>query len=93
MKADKEAWKEEVMQSLNGIQRAEISPFIFTRIQEKTKHSRNEESIVPLPKLAMAFAAVLLLCALNVSAIKHFVPSKKMQQNAYSFSNINYNLY
>ena len=93
MKTDKEVWKEEVMQSLNGIQRAEISSFIFTRIQEKIKHSRSEESIVPLPKLAMAFAAVLLLCALNVSAIKHFVPEKKMQQNAYSFSNINYNLY
>ena len=59
---------EEVINSLEGIQRAEGSPFLFTRIQARMKKEENRPEMVffrfiTRPAFAMAFA--LFFIAIN----------------------------
>ena len=59
---------EEVINSLEGIQRAEGSPFLFTRIQARMKKEENQPEMVffrfiTRPAFALAFA--LFFIAIN----------------------------
>ncbi len=59
---------EETLESLNGIQRAEPTPFFFTRLQARM--AREEKNIWErvaslLSKPAVAFASLLLILSFN----------------------------
>jgi hypothetical protein len=67
---------EEVINSLEGIQRAEASPFLFTRIQARMKKEENRPEMVffrfiTRPAFALAFA--LLFIAINGYLISNSV--------------------
>jgi hypothetical protein len=61
----------EVMKSLDGIQRAEAGPFLYTRIQSRIKDSVAEYT--PARLIWLAAASLALLFVLNFSAIRHAV--------------------
>lgn len=96
---EKEYWKDEVMNSLHGIRRAEPNPFLFTRIEERVKSPSSflSDRIIPLPKLSFAFAGIVLLFVLNVLILKNSVKemgvNEKHSPQSYSMNNINYQLY
>lgn len=61
----REAWKDEVLNSLSFIKRAEPSPFLFTRIEARLKEATPLTTIQI--RLAMATFAILLV--INLGAI------------------------
>jgi hypothetical protein len=65
---DKEQWQDEVLASVHGLQRAEPSPFLFTRIQQRL---REEPTLALIPKAKIRLAAIgfALLCGLNLWAM------------------------
>jgi hypothetical protein len=91
---EKEKWIDEVMSSLQGAQRAEPNPFLFTRIEERLKSK--VAAWVPVPKLSLVLSGIALLCALNFFALK-FSATKNTKaggaSSAYSLNTINYQLY
>ena len=60
-----EIWKDEILNSMRGANRAEPNPFLFTRIQSKLKGEITSSS--RLWKLATLLSFILL--ALNISLI------------------------
>jgi len=70
MKQDKEQWKDTILNSLEGLQKAEPNPFLFTRIQEKISQNGVIEDLSFLPIKAMV-ATVCLLLFVNVGAVVH----------------------
>jgi hypothetical protein len=62
---EKEKWKDEVLNSLHGMQPAEPNAFLFTRIEAKL------EEATGLSKLQVRLAGVLMmvLLAINVWAV------------------------
>lgn len=78
MKQDEEQWAKEVMQSLEGLQRAEPSPFLYKRILSGIKESAAYEvSPVTVWLAAASFALILLL---NVRAIKNAGGNTRSEQ-------------
>jgi hypothetical protein len=59
---EKEKWKDEVLNSLHGLQKAEPNAFLFTRIEAKLERATG------LSKFQVRFAGVcmVLLLAINV---------------------------
>lgn len=71
---------DEILNSIDGINRAELSPFFYTRV-EANLHNHSATvgsfwSIITRP--AVSIATFSLLLVLNIVAISHFV--KKDQQ-------------
>ena len=66
---------DEILNSIDGINRAELSPFFYTRVQANlNKHTTspgNFWSIVTRP--AVSIATFSLLLVLNIVAINHFI--------------------
>ena len=60
-----EIWKDEILNSMRGANRAEPNPFLFTRIQSKLEGEITSSS--RLWKLATVLSFILL--ALNISLI------------------------
>ena len=72
---------EEVINSLEGIQRAEGSPFLFTRIQARMKKEENLPEIVFfkfITRPAFALAIAVFFIAINV----YMVSNSFNRQNA-----------
>ncbi|MEY3577449.1 MAG: hypothetical protein RL394_1033 [Bacteroidota bacterium] len=72
---------EEVINSLEGIQRAEGSPFLFTRIQARMKKEENLPEIVFfkfITRPAFALAIAVFFIAINV----YLVSNSFNRQNA-----------
>ena len=96
---EKEIWKDNVMNSLHGIKRAEPNPFLFTRIEERMKEPALclPDGLVPVPKLSFVFAGIVLLFAVNFLALKNSDNENSLKTNlstqAYSLNNIHYQLY
>ena len=80
---EKEAWKNEVLDSLNGMRRAEPSPFLFTRIEARlySKH------VVTPSQLKWAAFALAVILFINVAALVQHRSSRTGTSNEYSLSN------
>jgi hypothetical protein len=67
----REQWKDEILSSIEGIQRSEVPPFLFTRIlsrlrAEETRSSSTMTARISRPTLAFSVAGFVLLCCVNV---------------------------
>jgi hypothetical protein len=83
---ENERWKEEVMQSLQGMQKAEPSPFLFTRIQARIakKYGR-----IPSWQLQLAAGALIVLLILNsVAMLRSRSMETTMAPNEYQLSGL-----
>lgn len=76
---------EQILNSLNGISRAEMPPFFYTRLQvqldKKTKNAGVFWSLLSRP--AVSLGTLSLLLVLNVAAIRsylHTQPSAPVQE-------------
>jgi len=61
-------WADDVLQSLDGMQRAKANPFLYTHILAKVQETANpwEKIARFITRPAFAFAATLLFLALNI---------------------------
>ncbi len=70
---------DEILSSIDGISRAELSPFFYTRVQANL----DKRSATPLSfwslvtKPAVSIATFSLLLILNIAAITHFIKAGK----------------
>lgn len=62
---NKEQWADEVLQSLDGIQKAKPNPELFAKITNKL-YAEKQSKIIPLKQLGWVAAAACLLLALNI---------------------------
>jgi len=70
---DKEQKTEQILNSLDGMSRAEASPFLFTRIQEKLKQTREVYPgvKVSLRTVFLSLSGLALLLFLNLYSFKN----------------------
>lgn len=66
----KEQWKDKVMGSLEGIQRAKPSPDLFDKIISEI--DTHEPKSIPKMNLAIIILGILLLLLLNLFAINQY---------------------
>jgi hypothetical protein len=84
----------EILNSLDGIQRAEVSPFLYSGIINKLK---GHEKIAPVKVVWLAAASLCLLFLLNIAILKNISTEKHSSAEmsaVYNLSNqnmINYN--
>lgn len=84
----KEQWANSVLNSLDGIQKAEPSVDLFDRITQKLppkKLANIVPSIVPLRRLVQIAAVACLIVAVNVYAFS--IDVKNKNENFYSSAN------
>ncbi len=88
---DKEQWKNEILNSLHGLKRAEPNPFLFTRIEAAL--AKQVEWVTPRQwKMAAVFGLVLL--ALNGwFAFKGTSTTGQNPPSAYQLNTHRYELY
>jgi hypothetical protein len=83
----------EVMESLNGIQRAEANPFLYNKILNRINTIR--EDATPMKLVWLAAASFLLLMLLNFQALRtiRFYSSEKaeLQEIASGYQLLNTN--
>lgn len=68
---------DDILQSLDGIQRAEPQPFFYTRLQAKLDVPDETNNWRWLSKPAFSFATLLLLLVLNIAMISSYLGAKK----------------
>jgi hypothetical protein len=81
----KEAWIEDVLSSVDGLQRVPSNPFLYTRIHARIREANStwERTARFITKPAFAFAIILVILIINVwVAFQH-------QNNANSHAKIN----
>lgn len=70
---------DDILNSIDGISRAELSSFFYTRVQanlaKRSEASGSFWSLVSKP--AFSFATFSLLLILNIAAITHFIKAGK----------------
>ena len=80
---EKEAWKDEVLESLKGIKRAEPNPFLYTRIESKLFSG---VEITPT-QLRWATITLVAILAFNAAALLQHRSTSVRNSNEYSLSN------
>ncbi|MEZ4888238.1 MAG: hypothetical protein R3E32_26145 [Chitinophagales bacterium] len=99
MSKEKEKWKDAVLNSLEGIKRAEPNAVLFEKITQRIERNGSPSQIVPMNRVKMAAAAAILLLALNVFSItNYFKTNKSIQTENTIYQDVpslisNYNLY
>jgi hypothetical protein len=63
---------EEILQSIEGIQRAEAPAFFYTRLMGRMQEPVTAGAVW-LKRPVFAFATLLLLLVLNITAVTHFL--------------------
>jgi hypothetical protein len=70
MEKEKDAWIDDVLNSLQGSQRAQARDDLFEQIEAKL--SRPKAKIIPMKQLRMVAAASVILLLLNGFAIRQY---------------------
>jgi hypothetical protein len=70
---------EKIVESMNSISRAEISPFFYTRLQAKIDNASPPAVSVwqVMMKPAVSLATLSLLLILNIAAIRYYTKASK----------------
>lgn len=92
---NKEQWANEVLQSLEGIQRAEPSADLFAKISQKLPKEKVINRI-PLKHLSWAAAAACIVIAVNVFVFKSSIQTEHLTVDNYKLENkllTNYSIY
>ncbi len=83
---ENEKWQEEVMQSLQGITKAEPNPFLFTRIEARIEQRFGR---VAVWKVRVAAVVMVFLIVINsVALLRQQAGGSRTEQNEYSLSGI-----
>lgn len=83
---ENERWKEEVMQSLQGLKKAEPNPFLFTRIQARMEKKYGR---VPSWQVQLATGALIVLLILNsVAMLRSRSTETNLTPNDYQLSGL-----
>jgi hypothetical protein len=72
MNERKDNWMNEVLGSLDGVERAEADPFLFEKISNRLSIQKQEKQIAsrnPVWKMALAFLLILLLNLFTIKSI------------------------
>lgn len=88
---EKETWKNDVMGSLEGIQRAEPGARVFAAIRAKTAAARMQ--VVRRPYVALVAACLTLLAVANVLAMREQQRSTISPSLVYQIDNTQFDLY
>ena len=76
---------EKIVESMDGIGRAEMPPFFYTRLQAKLDNTSSSNNFwVVITRPAFSLITLSLLVVLNVAAITYFIktPKKTMSHEA-----------
>jgi hypothetical protein len=65
-KNNKDKWINDTIESINGVKKAEASPFLYAKVLNKIK-SGNRSRVIPVKKAALGFITMLLLAVLNIA--------------------------
>jgi hypothetical protein len=79
-------WKDEILDSIKGIRKAEPNPFLFTRIEARLDQST--KPLLPLRKVSMVVAGLVALLVLNtwiIFNINNSGSSEKKETYSLSF--------
>ena len=80
---EKETWKNQIMESLRGMQRAEPNPYLFTRIESRLQYTK----LVTPTQLRWAGIALAIILVLNITAIVQTKSTSEASTVEYSLSN------
>ncbi len=79
---------EKIVQSMDGLSRAEISPFFYTRLQARIDNAPPSNTIWSvIMKPAVSLVTLSLLLILNIAAIRYYSTTSK-QTTSEKFSPI-----
>jgi hypothetical protein len=67
---------DDILQSLDSLQRAEPQPFFYTRLQAKLENRPAEKTWEWLSKPVFSLATLLLLLVLNIAVISSYLSTK-----------------
>ncbi len=65
---EQEKWSSEILNSLNGMEKAEPSPYLFSKIQTRLHYSKEEK--VPLKWAFLSMASLCIIFFLNITVAK-----------------------
>ncbi len=73
---------EKITESIDGISRAEMPPFFYTRLQAKLEKSPAPANSfwMIITKPAVSFVTLFLLVVLNITAINHYIKTSSQEQ-------------
>ncbi len=66
---NKEEWIENIICSVENINKKEVNPYFFTRIKSRIDIER-KTNFISIPKIVSIFSIILILFILNLSLIK-----------------------
>ncbi len=92
---NKEQWANEVLQSLEGIQRAEPSADLFAKISQKLPKEKVIK-MIPLKHLKWVAAAACVLIVINIFVFKSSIQTEQPNDYNYKVENnllTNYSIY
>ncbi|MCU0342028.1 MAG: hypothetical protein MUE30_19325 [Spirosomaceae bacterium] len=75
---EKQEWLNNVLNSTQGIQRAEAPDSLWVKIQQELKNEVKVIAMVPRRTVWLAAASVALLILLNLVAVRSYHPTQKM---------------
>jgi hypothetical protein len=67
---------DDILQSIEGIDRAEVSPFFYTRLMGRMQEPVSKGAVW-IKKPVFAFTTLVLLLALNITAISQFLKKEQ----------------
>ena len=76
----KEAWIEEVLNSLDGIRCAPADPDLLRKLQVKTGHARNNTLLIKRYHYYSVAAGMALLITLNIFTLLHYHQTQATSQ-------------
>jgi len=70
---------EKIVQSMDGVNRAEIAPFFYTRLQAKIDSASSPSNTIwsVIMKPAVSLVTLSLLLILNIAAIRYYSKTSK----------------
>ncbi len=88
LRKSKEEWVNDTIESAGFFKKADANPFIFAKILSRIKSGEKLNDIIPLRKAALGFLSILLLIALNYSALMYSPVSKNSETQTVANSEV-----
>lgn len=66
---NKEKWIEEILTSTDSINRAKVSPFLFSKILNRIKDASRSNNYIPVKRAVIGFITIILLAVVNVFVV------------------------